>query len=140
MSLIAFQPGAFQRDTFQTFTRLVKGAFLRPVTSMSVLVKIGDKHVKRGTEIKIPAQAFDNSVRPKLPLDPTAGVKLTLKNPAGTIIVNNQTMTKEATSLYFYLYQSQTTDQVGPWTGTLKVENDGHVFLSEPVQLFVLVA
>lgn len=135
---IAFQPGVFQRDSFQTFTRRASARIKTSHASFSVLVRTEAPIVRAGSENYVQVHVVDDTVQPALKLDPSAGVKTTIKNPAGTVIVNAASMTKEEVGIYSYLYQSQTTDVKGGWTGEFKVENEGHIVITVPVQIFVL--
>ena len=96
--------------------------------------------MKRGSEVYIQAQVSDATKTPPLPYNPSVGVKITLTNPVGAVIVNLAAMTNESVSVYSYLYQSLTTDKPGVWLGSFRIENDGHIVLTEPMQLFVLTA
>lgn len=148
---VAFQPpDAFQRDAFQCFTYPI-GLFLMSAReSKSVEIRLGStpgphyffslgvKKMKAGSEVYIQVKVYDMTVFPKVLIDPSAGVKITLKSLGVTTVVDLAAMTKEVVGVYSYLYQTLTTSTLGSWTGEFKIENDGHIVLTEPAQLFVL--
>lgn len=52
--------------------------------------------------------------------DPTL-IKTTIKNPAGTSVVDDQAMTKSATGKYYYYYRTTTATTKGNYTGEINI-------------------
>ena len=45
--------------------------------------------------------------------DPEGGVKVTITDPSGTILLNSQTMIKNATGQYYYIFQTTASNILG---------------------------
>ena len=57
-------------------------------------------------------------------VDPTTSVKITIKNPAGTVLTNDVAMTKDSQGLYHYDFQV-TTGYANGWYTTRVTAVDG---------------
>lgn len=79
---------------------------------------------RAGTEVYIQVQLNDLSQVTRPLYDPATSVTMTLRNPSGTIILNNVAMTKLSTGIYYYRYQTLTSSPLGRWTVNF-IGNDG---------------
>jgi len=55
--------------------------------------------------------------------DPSVGVFITIRNPDGIAVVDNQTMTKEDTGKYSYIWQTTTTMEPGVYLFEVKADD-----------------
>jgi uncharacterized protein YfaS (alpha-2-macroglobulin family) len=94
---------------------------------------------RAGTEVYIQVQLNDLSSTTRPLYDPVTSVTMTLTNPSGTVVLNNVAMTKLSTGIYFYRYQTSTSDPLGRWTVKF-VGNDGAAtHRSHNLEAFTLV-
>lgn len=60
------------------------------------------------------------------PGTPSAGVKITIKNPIGRIEVNSDAMTPQGTGIYDYYYNLALTVSIGQWSALCVAEDGGY--------------
>jgi len=70
----------------------------------------------RGTTVMVEAEVTQHTpFGADAYFDPANGLKATVEDRDGTVVVDNQAMTKQTTGKYFYRWQSATTSEVGPY-------------------------
>lgn len=80
------------------------------------------KH-KLGTAVKI------ESI---LNIDTATTAVITIKNPSDSVLVDDEAMTKDVDKVYFYIWQSTTTDPVeGDYKAIVKITSGGFTGVSE---------
>lgn len=94
--------------------------------------------IEVGNAVVIPYQFYKGEVRTPILVDPDY-VTLTLKDPAGTVKVNDEAMTKVSTGYWQYIYQTVLNDVHGDWIRTVKVVRAGKTNYDTSVA-FTLVA
>lgn len=91
--------------------------------------------IKAGSGIVVWATVYDTQQDPPVLFAPSSGVKLSIRDSAGTLKLTEQAMTAVSTGLYRYRYQTATTDATGIWTGELKVQNSSDIDYTSPAAI-----
>lgn len=138
MPVTAFQPNAFQWDSFQVITRPPDLYVLQVDASIQIGVLSELERHEQGDSIYIRAECKDGSQIPAIRFDPSGGVLITLYNPAGVAVVTAATMTDIGVGLAEYHYQTTGASPVGLWSAVFSATNGGRTGVTLPIGVFVL--
>jgi hypothetical protein len=72
--------------------------------------------------------------------DPEVSVKITITNPAGSVMVNAQSMLKNDTGEYYYIYQTTSSSILGEYHCTIIADGTSYDSAYITEKLFELVS
>jgi len=93
-----------------------------------------DQSFYAGDAIRIEAELRDSD---DALIDPDTSTKITIVDPISTVKVNAQDMTRESEGIYYYIWQSLTTDTLGVYRVKVVAVNGSYTALTNP-RLFEL--
>ena len=105
-----------------------------------VTLEAGPGPLVAGSEVVFFATVQTRSAHIPALKSPSSGVKLTLLDPAGVVIVNAHAMSVVSTGFYTDKYQTTGASTLGNWTAYVKIDDatDG-VAYSRTQEVFTLV-
>lgn len=71
--------------------------------------------------------------------DPEVSVKITITNPVGSVVVNAQSMQKNDTGEYYYIYQTTSASTLGVYKCTIAADGTSYDSVYITDSLFELV-
>ena len=96
--------------------------------------------IRAGSNILFDVTTKDRTIEPPALFNPATSVKITLIDPAGTVVIDDVAMSNVSTGLYRYQYQTTGASMLGSWLVWFKA-TDSAVIVSTPNLLaFTLVA
>lgn len=94
---------------------------------------------RRGTSVRFAVETRDGTKTPPPLFTPTGGVKLSLTDPTGAVVLTEVAMTEASVGKWTYVWASPTNAPTGIYTVTHKAVNGSHTTLTPPQAVLQLV-
>lgn len=95
--------------------------------------------IRRGSEVLIRATVKTRLNTPPTLFNPGGGLKITLTDPTGAVILNDVAMTNESTGVYRTQHQTSVSSEIGAWVASFKATDSSTIVITSDQEMFQLV-